>query len=85
MFRFELGFRLQGTVGGLTTLHPLAKRSLEMLGNPDAQTLMQIIAATGLMKFFRYPFISATEFRKATCVCICITCCFASRLMKGKC
>jgi hydroxymethylglutaryl-CoA reductase len=39
-------------VGGLTTLHPVAKRSLEMLGNPDAPTLMQIIAATGLMQNF---------------------------------
>jgi len=53
MFRFELEIPIAvGTVGGLTTLHPLAKRSLEMLGNPDAQTLMQIIAATGLMQNF---------------------------------
>ena len=53
MFRFELEIPLAvGTVGGLTTLHPLAKRSLEMLGNPDAGTLMQIIAATGLMQNF---------------------------------
>ena len=53
VFRFELEIPLAvGTVGGLTTLHPLAKRSLEMLGNPDAATLMQIIAATGLMQNF---------------------------------
>lgn len=53
MFRFELEIPLAvGTIGGLTTLHPLAKRSLEMLGNPDAPTLMQIIAATGLMQNF---------------------------------
>jgi hydroxymethylglutaryl-CoA reductase len=53
MFRFELEIPIAvGTVGGLTTLHPLAKRSLEMLGNPDAPTLMQIIAATGLMQNF---------------------------------
>ncbi|MEP6795309.1 MAG: hydroxymethylglutaryl-CoA reductase, partial [Saprospiraceae bacterium] len=53
MFRFELEIPLAvGTVGGLTTLHPLAKRSLEMLGNPDAPTLMQVIAATGLMQNF---------------------------------
>ncbi len=52
-FRFELEIPLAvGTVGGLTTLHPLAKRSLEMLGNPDAPTLMQVIAATGLMQNF---------------------------------
>lgn len=53
MFRFELELPISvGTVGGLTTLHPLAKRSLEMLGNPDAPTLMQIIVATGLMQNF---------------------------------
>ncbi len=53
VFRFELEIPLAvGTVGGLTTLHPLAKRSLEMLGNPDASTLMQVIAATGLMQNF---------------------------------
>jgi hydroxymethylglutaryl-CoA reductase len=53
MFRFELEIPLAvGTVGGLTTLHPLARRSLEMLGNPDASTLMQVIAATGLMQNF---------------------------------
>jgi hydroxymethylglutaryl-CoA reductase len=53
MFRFELEIPLAvGTVGGLTTLHPVAKRSLEMLGNPDANTLMQVIAATGLMQNF---------------------------------
>jgi hydroxymethylglutaryl-CoA reductase len=53
VFRFELEVPLAvGTVGGLTTLHPLARRSLEMLGNPDAPTLMQVIAATGLMQNF---------------------------------
>lgn len=41
-----------GTVGGLTTLHPMAKRSLELLGNPDARTLMSIIASTGLAQNF---------------------------------
>jgi hydroxymethylglutaryl-CoA reductase len=41
-----------GTVGGLTNLHPIAKRSLEMLGNPDSKELMQIIAATGLAQNF---------------------------------
>ncbi len=53
IFHFELEIPLAvGTVGGLTTLHPLAKRSLEMLGNPDASTLMEVIAATGLMQNF---------------------------------
>ena len=41
-----------GTVGGLTSLHPLAKRSLELLGNPSAHELMMIIAATGLAQNF---------------------------------
>lgn len=53
IFRFELEIPLAlGTVGGLTSLHPLAKRSLEMLGNPNASTLMEIVAATGLMQNF---------------------------------
>jgi hydroxymethylglutaryl-CoA reductase len=41
-----------GTVGGLTSLHPLAKRSLELLGNPNARQLMEIIAAVGLAQNF---------------------------------
>lgn len=41
-----------GTVGGLTALHPIAKRSLELLDNPSAKQLMQIIAATGLAQNF---------------------------------
>lgn len=41
-----------GTVGGLTGLHPLARRSLEILGYPDAEELMGIIAASGLATNF---------------------------------
>lgn len=41
-----------GTVGGLTSLHPLAKYSIEMLGNPSAVELMQIAAAVGLANNF---------------------------------
>jgi hydroxymethylglutaryl-CoA reductase len=41
-----------GTVGGLTKLHPLAKKSLEILGNPSASELMQVIAVTGLAQNF---------------------------------
>ncbi len=53
IFRFWLEIPLAlGTVGGLTTLHPLAKRSLEMLGNPSAAELMQVIAAVGLAQNF---------------------------------
>jgi len=41
-----------GTVGGLTKLHPMAKRSLELLGNPSAAELMSIIATVGLAQNF---------------------------------
>jgi hydroxymethylglutaryl-CoA reductase len=41
-----------GVVGGLTGLHPLVKRSLEMLGNPSAPELMQIAACLGLANNF---------------------------------
>ena len=41
-----------GTIGGLTSLHPLVKFSLEMLGNPSAEELMQIVAVTGLAQNF---------------------------------
>ncbi|MEL7120191.1 MAG: hydroxymethylglutaryl-CoA reductase, degradative [Bacteroidota bacterium] len=52
-FKFSLEVPLAlGTVGGLTKLHPLAKRSLEMLGNPSAETLMRIVAAMGLAQNF---------------------------------
>jgi len=53
IFKFWLDVPLAiGTVGGLTKLHPVAKRSLELLGNPDARTLMQIVAVTGLAQNF---------------------------------
>lgn len=41
-----------GTVGGLTSLHPLVKTALEILGKPSAQELMQIVAVTGLAQNF---------------------------------
>lgn len=41
-----------GTVGGLTSLHPLVKLSLELLGNPSAEELMQIVAVAGLAQNF---------------------------------
>jgi hydroxymethylglutaryl-CoA reductase len=41
-----------GTVGGLTSLHPLVKMALEILGKPSAQELMQIVAVTGLSQNF---------------------------------
>lgn len=51
--RFSLTIPISiGTVGGLTTLHPVAKRSFELMGHPDARELMGIIAATGLAQNF---------------------------------
>ncbi len=41
-----------GTVGGLTTLHPLVKVALEMLEKPSAKELMQIVAVAGLAQNF---------------------------------
>ena len=41
-----------GTVGGLTSLHPMVKFSHQLLGNPDAKKLMKIIAAVGLAQNF---------------------------------
>lgn len=52
-FHFWLDVPLAvGTVGGLTSLHPIAKRSLELLDNPSAEELMKIIAVTGLAQNF---------------------------------
>ena len=53
IFKFWIEIPLAvGTVGGLTTLHPMAKLSLEMLQNPSAKELMQIMAAAGLAQNF---------------------------------
>ena len=41
-----------GTIGGLTSLHPLSKFSLEMLENPSAEELMQFVAVAGLAQNF---------------------------------
>jgi hydroxymethylglutaryl-CoA reductase len=41
-----------GTVGGLTTKHPMAKRAMQLLGNPGAKELMTIIASVGLASNF---------------------------------
>ena len=46
-FSLDVAFAL-GTVGGLTNLHPLAKSSLDLLGNPGAEELMMIASAAGL-------------------------------------
>lgn len=53
VFTFSLEIPLAlGTVGGLTNLHPLVKLSLEILDNPNAQELMQIVATAGLAQNF---------------------------------
>jgi hydroxymethylglutaryl-CoA reductase len=53
VFRFWIEVPLAlGTVGGLTTLHPLVKFSLQMLGQPNAAELMGIIASSGLAQNF---------------------------------
>ncbi|NBS19861.1 MAG: hydroxymethylglutaryl-CoA reductase, partial [Flavobacteriia bacterium] len=52
-FVFEITLPLAlGTVGGLTQLHPMVKWSLELLGHPNAQQLMEIVAVAGLAQNF---------------------------------
>ncbi len=53
IFNFCLEIPLAlGTVGGLTSLHPLVEFNLEMLEKPSAQQLMQIVAVAGLAQNF---------------------------------
>ena len=53
VFKFWIEIPLAlGTVGGITSLHPLSKLSLRMLENPSAKELMQIIAVAGLAQNF---------------------------------
>jgi len=53
IFKFWLDVPMSlGTVGGLTKLHPIAKRSLELLGNPGAEELMMVTASVGLAQNF---------------------------------
>lgn len=52
-FKFWIEIPLAlGTVGGLTSLHPLVKFALEMLEKPSAKDLMQIVAVAGLAQNF---------------------------------
>ena len=52
-FVFEIKLPMAiGTVGGLTQLHPMVKWSMELLGNPNSRTLMEIIAVVGLAQNF---------------------------------
>lgn len=53
IFRFELTLPMAlGTVGGLTSLHPMSKMSLALLNNPSAKRLMEITAVVGLAQNF---------------------------------
>ena len=53
MFKFWIELPLAlGTVGGLTGLHPMVKTALELLGNPSAKELMEIVAVAGLAQNF---------------------------------
>lgn len=53
LFRFWIEIPLAlGTVGGLTSLHPMAKLSLDMLQKPTARELMMIMATAGLAQNF---------------------------------
>lgn len=52
-FTFSIEIPLAiGTVGGLTSLHPLAKVALQILQQPTAKELMQIVAVVGLAQNF---------------------------------
>lgn len=53
MFRFWIELPLAlGVVGGLTSLHPMVRFSLALLGKPSASELMGIVAASGLAQNF---------------------------------
>ncbi len=51
IFSIEVPLAL-GTVGGLTSLHPLVKLALQLLGRPNAKKLMEITAVAGLAQNF---------------------------------
>ncbi|WP_417860011.1 hydroxymethylglutaryl-CoA reductase, degradative [Winogradskyella sediminis] len=53
LFKFWIEIPLAlGTVGGLTRLHPLVKFSMDLLQQPTAKNLMQIVAVAGLAQNF---------------------------------
>ena len=53
VFRFWIDLPLSvGTVGGITALHPMVKFAHEILGNPNADKLMEVIAVAGLAQNF---------------------------------
>ena len=53
IFKFWIEVPLAlGTVGGLTSLHPLVRLALDILQNPSARDLMKIVAVAGLAQNF---------------------------------
>ncbi len=50
-FGIEIPLAL-GTIGGLTSLHPLVKLAFDILQKPNAKKLMQIVAVAGLAQNF---------------------------------
>ena len=53
VFKFWIEIPLSlGVVGGITTLHPVVKLSLEMLDHPTAEQLMKAVAVSGLAQNF---------------------------------
>jgi len=52
-FRYMLRMPLSiGTVGGSTSVHPMARLALQIMHNPSAKELMQIVASVGLASNF---------------------------------
>jgi hydroxymethylglutaryl-CoA reductase len=53
LFEFVIDIPLAlGVTGGLTSLHPMAKASLALLGNPGADELMSVAASAGMANHF---------------------------------
>ncbi len=53
IFKFWIEIPLAlGTVGGLTSLHPLVKLALDILQQPTARELMKVVAVAGLAQNF---------------------------------
>ena len=52
-FRFSIEIALAvGVIGGVTTVHPLAKLAMKILDNPSAKQLMMYLAVAGLASNF---------------------------------
>jgi len=52
-FRYKLRIPLAlGTVGGSTSVHPMARLALQIMQNPSSGDLMQIVASVGLASNF---------------------------------